>query len=197
MRREKTMSAGAPIPDFTLPYTSQAIGGQNGRVNFAIPSAGTANQLTPSVEETFKHPTQITSSSYGNDLLRGNIEQTAVSKAFFSVENLNYLQSQIQREVYVRSGPKKYRIDPQDVDEVQMIMRGMFLQYARNNPFDIKGQVDELNKWVIDWSVPRIMSEIDQHLYYLKDISHMPIPLQQPMNMSSAGTRSLPYNNFM
>jgi hypothetical protein len=45
----------------------------------------------------------------------------------------------------------------------------------------------------VDWSVPRILSEVDQYNYYLKDISHLPIPLQQPISMSGAGTRSLPF----
>ena len=87
-------------------------------------------------------------------------------------------------------------IDDQDVDEIKIIMRGMYYQYAKNNLFDIQGQIDELNKLIIDWAVPRIMSEIDHYQYYLKDISHLPIPIQQPMSMSSAGTRSLPLQPF-
>jgi hypothetical protein len=50
---------------------------------------------------------------------------------------------------------------------------------------------------IVDWAVPRILSEIDQYNYYLNDISHMPVPLQQPMSMSSAGTKSLPFQPYM
>ena len=78
-----------------------------------------------------------------------------------------------------------------------MIMRAMYLQYAKNNVFDIQGQINELNQLVIKWSAPRIMSEIEQYNYYLNDISHMPIPLEQPMNLSSAGTKSLPFQPQM
>jgi hypothetical protein len=78
-----------------------------------------------------------------------------------------------------------------------MIMRGMYLQYAKNNPFNIEGQINELNKLVIDWSVPRIISEIEQYQFYLKDISNLPIPLEKPLNMSSAGSKSLPFRNMM
>ena len=57
----------------------------------------------------------------------------------------------------------------------------------------LEGPLRELNDLVIKWCVPRIMSEIEQYNYYLNDISHLPIPLEQPMNLSSAGTKSLPF----
>jgi hypothetical protein len=76
-------------------------------------------------------------------------------------------------------------------------MRAMYLQYAKNNKFDIEGQMNELNRLVVEWSVPRIMSEIEQYNYYLNDISHLPVPLQQPVSMSSAGTKSLPFQPQM
>jgi len=41
--------------------------------------------------------------------------------------------------------------------------------------------------------VPRILSEVDHYHYYLNDISHLPVPLAQPMSLSGAGTRSLPF----
>ena len=95
------------------------------------------------------------------------------------------------------SGPKQYQIDDQDVDELKMIMRAMYLQYAKNHPFNIEGQIQELNKMVIDWSAPRIMSEIEHYAFYLNDISHLPVPLEKPLNMSSAGTKSLPFQHPM
>jgi hypothetical protein len=95
------------------------------------------------------------------------------------------------------SGSKHYQIDNQDVDELKMIMRAMYLQYAKNSPFNIEGQISELNKLVVDWASPRIKSEIDHYQYYLNDITHLPVPLEKPLNMSSAGTRSLPFKPMM
>lgn len=187
-------SAGAPIPDFQLPYTNYGPGGQNGRVNFnAQPSAGGA----PVPDSAgFSYPKQ-TEVSFAGDMLRGNWDHTALSDAFFTRKNANLIQQEIRKEVYRMSGPKKYVIDDQDVDELKMIMRAMYLQYAKNNPFNIEGQINELNQLVIKWAAPRIMSEIEQYNYYLNDISHLPVPLEQPMNMSSAGTRSLPFQPMM
>jgi hypothetical protein len=63
--------------------------------------------------------------------------------------------------------------------------------------FNIPGQIKDLNDLVIEWTVPRIMSEIGMYEYYLKDISTLPQPMPQPMQVSSAGTKSLPFRTFM
>ena len=184
------MSAGAPIPDFQLPYTAYGYGGQNGRVNLNIQP----NSSIP--DSSFKYP-QKTEKSFAGDMLRGNWEHTALSDAFFTRENTNKIQAEIRKEVYRMSGPQKYVIDDQDVDELKMIMRAMYLQYAKNNPFNIEGQINELNQLVVKWAAPRIMSEIESYNYYLNDISHLPVPVPQPMSMSSAGTKSLPFQQMM
>jgi hypothetical protein len=187
-------SAGAPIPDFQLPYTNYGTGGQNGRVNLnSVPSA--SGSTVPD-SAGFSYPKQ-TEENFSGDMLRGNWDHTPLSDAYFTRKNVTIIQNEIKKEVYRMSGPKKYVIDDQDVDEIKMIMRAMYLQYAKNNPFNVQGQINELNDLVVKWSAPRIMSEIEQYNYYLNDISHLPIPLEKPLNMSSAGTKSLPFKPMM
>ena len=194
-------SAGAPIPDFQLPYTAYGYAGQNGRVNLnpvqnaggPVPN-GVPNGVPDSAGFSFPKQTEV---NFASDMLRGNWDHTALSDAFFTRKNVDVIQNKIQKEVYRISGPKKWAIGPQDVDEIKMIMRAMYLQYGKNNQFNVEGQIEELNQLVIKWSIPRIMSEIEQYNYYLNDISHLPIPIQQPMSMSSAGTKSLPFQPQM
>jgi hypothetical protein len=184
------MSAGAPLPDFEFPYTRYAPGGQNGRVNFhAQPSASGA---TVPDSAGFQYPTQ-TEVSFAGDALRGNLEHNPVAEAFFTRSNMDIIQETLRKEVRRMSGPKNYQIDRQSVDEIKTIMRAMYLQYSKNSPFNVAGQVQELNKMVVEWSAPRILSEIEAYQYYLKDISTLPVPMEQPVSMSSAGTRSLPF----
>lgn len=186
--------AESRLPEFQLPYTAHGVGGQNGRVNFTERSSATGRAVPDSAG--FAYP-KTAEESFAGDMLRGNWEHTPLSNAFFTRANMEILQEAIRKEVYRMSGPKKYTIDDQDVDEIKTVMRAMYLQYAKNNPFNIQGQIQELNEMVIKWSAPRIMSEIDHYLYYLDDISHLPVPLEKPMNMSSAGTRSLPFKPMM
>ncbi len=188
-------SYGAPSSGFNLPYTSYGVNGQNGRVTFHGKSTETTGRTVPD-RAGFSHPVTA-EADFSGDMLRGNWEQTDLSKAFFTRRNLESIQKQIRDGVYRASGPKQYKIDDQDVDEIKTIMRAMYLTYAKNNPFQIDAQINELNRLVVEWAVPRIVSEIDQYAFYLKDISHLPIPMEKPLNVSSAGTKSLPFKPMM
>ena len=182
----------AAPPDFVLPYTQQAPAGQNGRVagaadDFSDRNAGLRGFATQTAVE----------SNFQSDMLRGNWEHSSLSQAFFSAENVQRIQGLIRKAVYDRSQPKGYVVDNQSVDELKIIMRAIYLQYARNLPANIAGQVNDLNDKVVDWSAPHILSAVDHYFYYLNDISHMPTPMAQPQNLSRAGTKSLPMNPFM
>jgi hypothetical protein len=188
--------AGTTISDFQFPYTNNNFkGGQNGRVNLQSDS-GNAPVQKQSLKDGFNYPT-ITEDNFAGDMIRGNWEHTTLSDTFFTRTNVQRIQQEIRKEVYRISGPKKYVIDDQDVDELKMIMRAMYLQYARNEEHNIQGQINDLNTMIIKWAVPRIMSEIEQYNYYLNDISHLPIPIDAPKSMSSAGSKSLPYQPYM
>jgi hypothetical protein len=165
---------------------------QNGRVSFGNNfGAGGGHESIPG----YSHQTTVEKSFIG-DMLRGNWEKNTLSSAFFSPENIRIVQNSIRRAVYNKS-KNKYIIDDQSVDELKIIMRAMYYQYARNLDTAIAEQVDDLNMKVIDWSVPHILSAVDHYYYYINDISHMPVPMQQPQNISRAGTKTMPMNPFV
>lgn len=179
-------------PDFELPLTNMPVGSHNGRVVFeSRPSAGGP---PPPAAFLFQQKGDDLAKV---DLMRGNWEENPVSDLLFSVRNINALQKRIRDEVYRRSGAKQWNIDEQDVDELKIIMRSMYYQWGKNLPTDIEGQVAELNEIIIDYAVPRIMSEIQHYLYYLNDIDKMPVPLARPVLLTKAGTKSLPFNPLM
>jgi hypothetical protein len=76
-------------------------------------------------------------------------------------------------------------------------MRAIYYQYGKNLPFGIPDQVADLNQLVVNWSAPHILSAVDHYYYYLKDISNLPVPMAQPQNLSRAGSKSLPFNQFV
>jgi hypothetical protein len=180
-------------PGLVLPNTNPLpVGGMNGRVNLSAPAGSGGHSEVPG----FAYRTK-TETTFDTDALRGNWEKNALSAAFFSNENVKVIQNGIRRAVYDKSGPKKYVIDDQSADELTIIMRTMYLQYAQNLPYDIPGQILDLNEKVMNWSVPHILSAVDHYNYYLNDISHMPVPLSRSVHLSSAGTKSLPLNPFV
>lgn len=167
----------------------------NGRVNLdAAPSAG--GFFANPDQAGFGYRTEVESANTST-ILRGQWTETNLSRRFFSPENINQIQYELIQSVYDRSGDKKWVIDKQDVNELQIVMRAMYLQYAKNLEIDIPGQIRALNKLVVDYCVPKIMTEVEAHFYYLNDISKMPVPMERSANLSSAGTKSLPLRKFM
>jgi hypothetical protein len=165
----------------------------NGRVNLTAPIQSAGGFLANPDAAGFGYKTAV-DTNVAKAVLKGSWEANPVSTAFFSPENIRSLQRQIKAAVKSKAG---YAIDDQSVDELQIIMRSFYLQYGKNLPTNIPGQVAELNKLVVDWSVPAILSEVEMHLHYQKDIDKLPVPLSHPQWMSGAGSRGAAVRNFI
>jgi hypothetical protein len=108
----------------------------------------------------------------------------AVSRTFFSNDNMERIQREIIQQVYKVS---QKQIGRQSYQELQVIMKSIYLQYGRNLPYDIEEQVLTLNKYVIDESIRIIVPNILQYNKYLEDITS-PIPVMPlPQNVSNKG----------
>jgi hypothetical protein len=111
--------------------------------------------------------------------------------AFLSKENVNHIQELIKYNVYIQSG-KKHIVAKQDNNQLLIIMKSIYLQFAENLKDDLKSQLKRLNGFVLDYAIPNILINIEQHLYYRKDVSRIPKPLEHPKYISTAGTRTNP-----
>jgi len=108
----------------------------------------------------------------------------AVSRTFFSNDNVERLQRQIIQEVFRVS---QKQIGKQSYNELQIIMKSMYLQYGRNLPTEIEEQVATLNKYVLDECVRIIVPNVLQYNKYLQDITS-PIPIMPlAQNVSNKG----------
>jgi hypothetical protein len=116
-------------------------------------------------------------------------EGNELEQTFFSLENQNNIQRMIQREVVIRSGGT-YKIGDQNEIHLQAVMRYVFLNNARNLSDYIDDQVNELNVLVLNECIPNIISNIQQHLHYLKDASEMYTPIDRPSNVNIKGERN-------
>jgi hypothetical protein len=113
--------------------------------------------------------------------LQGNLQDSTLSLAFFSKENVQIIQNGVRAGVYEKS-EKKFVIPPPNIDSLHIIMRSTFLQYSENSDINITGQIQKLNKIVIDYTVKELYSASVFHLNYLQDQSNLPVPLEQPLN---------------
>jgi len=120
------------------------------------------------------------------------MENTPVSLLYFSDDNMNRIQKQIKREI-ARLSNGTFKMDvEQDEQDLLLAMRYIFFEYAKNLPKHIVQQVKILNRELLNYIIPDIMTNIKQHYMYLKEISQPIRPLDQPLNVNSKGRRTLP-----
>lgn len=128
--------------------------------------------------------------------LVGHIHKaTPLNEVFFSQENVENLQKQIQEQVYAMSG-NKYKVDRQSDTDLRLIMRSYYLTYSQNNPANIAGELSDLNSRVVGYAAGKIYSEVDFHMFYLKDIQDFAAPIANPMNPHVYGTRTGELKSF-
>jgi len=127
------------------------------------------------------------------DAVRNIHVTNPLSEAYFSDANLQILQDQIRYSVYKES-EEKYVIGLQSEKELNILRRSIYLQhgeYLPNEVSPIKEQIRKLNSIVVSYSVGRILNEIKQYQHYIYDVENMAIPIEHPVNISSAGSRTL------
>jgi hypothetical protein len=136
-------------------------------------------------------PNDETGAGLYRDILKNQVARTPLSDAFFSMRNIEHLKHFICEQVFKASG-NLYRLSPQSqsTNELATVMRSIFTQHAEYLVHDINGQVARLNYQVVSWLIPRVMSNVQQHLTYQRDQSQQVLPMDRPVNVSSAGTRS-------
>jgi hypothetical protein len=116
-----------------------------------------------------------------------------LNSVFFSQENIDRLQTEIQNAVYQMVGG---RIDKQSEVDLKLIMRSYYLQYAENNPLKTMEELNELNQRVVSFAANRISVEVEAYRYYRKDILDFPAPIANPMDVKIYGTRTGELKSF-
>jgi len=126
----------------------------------------------------------------------GHIHQeTPLNVVFFSQDNLDKLQSDIQSQVLLMSGGK-YHIDRQNDDDLKLIMRSYYLMFSENNPKAVASELADLNSRVVGYASAKVYSEVDFHMFYRKDIEDFAAPIANPMNSNVYGTRTGELKSF-
>ena len=144
----------------------------NGRVNIMGPNVSTKFSMIDKIPLTTK-------TDYSN-VLTGTFERTRLSDAYFSQNNIQIIQNGLRKGVYDRSN-QKILVDQQPQDQVVSVMRSMFYQHSKNLEDNIPKQIQDLNKYVIDFCVNQVFNEAVAYLKYKEDSSKMHIPMSAPL----------------
>jgi len=144
----------------------------NGRVDIKTPNTSTLFEMYDKIPAhqctTFRNPTE------------GLWDESALSNAYFSHQNIQILQNGIRAGVYHKSNGQ-YIIGPQDCDSLKIVMRSVFLQNASNQPNNIPQQIAELNKMVLNFCIQQVYSEAQGYMKYIDDASTLVVPIAHPV----------------
>jgi hypothetical protein len=128
--------------------------------------------------------------TYYRTAMTGNWDNTLLSNAFFSEENMNIIQNGLRAGVYKES-KGRFLIGKQDEAPLKMIMRSIFLQNSKNLPNNITEQIKQLNHLVLEYAVPQVMGEAVGYVKFKSDASTMYTPIQRPASTYYSKTLEL------
>lgn len=111
----------------------------------------------------------------------GQWEDHTLSDLFFSSQNIQILQNGLRAGVYKMSN-NQYVIPPQNIDNLKIIMRSTFFQYAEHYPDRITEQIERLNKIVLDYCIPTVYNEAVGYMKYREDQSTLVMPFDRPLH---------------
>jgi hypothetical protein len=136
---------------------------------------------------------------FGGNTLNYSLEASPLSNLFFSKENVDNVQTELKKTVYeicqndndpILTPHKPIIIGRQNDLQLQIIMRSIYLQYAKHLDYNIPQQIRELNDLVIREAVPDIITNVKQYLGYTTDIQRLPMPMDLPQYPSSKGQKT-------
>lgn len=127
--------------------------------------------------------------------LKGIQVSSKLSIAFFSKENISYIQDNIRYQVWLKSN-KKSIIGKQNEYELTVIMRSVYLQNALNQEDNIQNQIKTLNDIVLNYCIKQVFSQVTQYVNYQKELNSDRFIMDHSLNVSSRGEKSLEMKPF-
>ena len=152
--------------------------------------------LTNCVTNPFELYENLNVSNDEKYLNTGNQQRSKLSDMYYSQTNIDFLQNEIINQIYKKTSGK-YRIVKQSEDELVIVMKSIYLQYARNSDVDIQLQINVLNKHVLDYCVDNVYVNLLQYVKYIDDITKEQTVIDRPQNVDVKGNKTLMPNHFV
>lgn len=114
------------------------------------------------------------------DAVTGMQEKSQLGSLYFSEDNIQIIQNGLRAGVYEKSH-NKIVVPPQNIDNLKIIMRSIYLQHAKHSTTQsVTFQIEQLNQLVLNYAIPSVYSEAQGYLNYLKDQSTLVMPFERP-----------------
>lgn len=118
------------------------------------------------------------------DPLEGQQEGSLLARVYFSEENVQIIQNGLRAGVYEMS-QRTIVVPPQNIDNLKIIMRSIYLQYAKHPKLssEITQEVEKLNQYVLNYAVKSVYGEAQGYMNYCRDQSTLIMPLERPQQI--------------
>lgn len=127
------------------------------------------------------------------NIIKTNVDDDSILKdIFFSDENIELINKQIILTIWKKTN-KTYKVAFQNKDNLLIVMQYVFFENAKHLPYNIKGQIKDLDCQVVGEILPIIITNFEQKLGYLRDIEKRQPLLDLPK--SSTVDKTLPSSN--
>jgi hypothetical protein len=123
--------------------------------------------------------------NYSEEALKGVLEVSKLSQAFFSQQNIAILQKKLKSEVYRLTNKKIILEVDQDEKDLVLAMRAIYIEHAKHLDTNITEQINELNMLTVNYVIPDMMNAIKQQYGFLKDQNTPLNPIDRPLNVHS------------
>lgn len=140
-------------------------------------NSGLLGDITKNIEMNQKAKETIIVNTTSTDATKGIIEETVVTKIFFSPVNVKVLNDTIRFYVFKRS---RNQISKPSDRQLYLIMRSILLEFGNLVPHDPLREVKRLNNKVVTKCVDEIVTELKQYKGYIDDLAKLPVPLDNP-----------------
>ncbi len=132
----------------------------------------------------------IKSNALRTELIKNQVrisecEQGDLENVFFSDENISLINKQLILSVFKKTNGK-IKISEQSKENLIIVMRYVFLEHSRHLPYDIAGQIRELNCRVVGEVLPNIITNATQRIDYLDEINNPRKLLPLPVNVNKS-----------
>jgi hypothetical protein len=124
-------------------------------------------------------------SNYASNSVKGIIEETPLSELFFSKMNIDVNQLHIRYKMYEKYNENKEdkgKIDEQSYNELFIVMRSIFLQYANTGigSYGVTNEIKRLNEKVVSFCFEQVEVQYLQYHDYKKKLKSLYVPNDIP-----------------
>ena len=139
---------------------------------------GRMHDIDKLIDDSIIKQETIIIDTQSTDSVKGILEETNLSRLFFSPQNIEAIQSMIR--YYVFKFTDGQIVSNQSQDEIFIVMRSVLLQYANFLSSNVVNEIKRLNSKVVKICSEKVSIELDQYNHYIDDLQKLPVPLDNP-----------------